>query len=106
MLARVGARRWIAVIMVLWGIVSAAMIFVGTPRGFYLLRFLLGAAESGFFPGIILYLKTLVSFSGAGSRSGLFMTAGPLAGVVGWSAFGISYWECMRRIWQDGNGYS
>ena len=56
-LARFGARRWIAVIMVVWGVISASMIFVGTPRSFYLLRFLLGVAEAGFFPGMILYLR-------------------------------------------------
>src|SRR5579862_908130 len=83
MLARVGARRWIAAIMVLWGIISAAMIFVGTPRGFYLLRFLLGAAESGFFPGIILYLKNWFPSAARARAVALFMTAGPLAGVVG-----------------------
>jgi ACS family tartrate transporter-like MFS transporter len=83
MLARVGARRWIAVIMVVWGIISAAMIFVGTPRGFYFLRFLLGAAESGFFPGIILYLKRWFPSAARARAIALFMTAGPLAGVVG-----------------------
>src|SRR6185369_4682878 len=56
-LARVGARKWIAVIMVLWGTVSASMIFVTSPQSFYLLRFLLGVNEAGFFPGIILYLR-------------------------------------------------
>src|SRR5690349_9065533 len=49
-LARVGARRWIAVIMVVWGLVSCCMILVRTPHGFYTMRFLLGAAEAGFFP--------------------------------------------------------
>src|SRR5262249_1951422 len=55
-LARVGARRWIARIMVSWGIVSSAMMFVGSADGFYALRFLLGIAEAGFFPGVIFYL--------------------------------------------------
>ena len=48
---RVGARRWIAAIMVLWGIISSSMVLISTPRSFYLLRFLLGAAELVFFPG-------------------------------------------------------
>src|SRR5215510_12767983 len=57
-LQRVGARRWMAGIMVLWGIVSCGMVLAHTPRGFYGLRFALGLAEAGFFPGIILYMKT------------------------------------------------
>jgi sugar phosphate permease len=52
-LARIGARRWIARIMISWGIVSAGMMFVRSATAFYVLRFLLGAAEAGFFPGII-----------------------------------------------------
>src|SRR5438132_6888605 len=55
-LARVGARRWIARIMISWGVVSSAMVFVQSAAGFYALRFLLGLAEAGFFPGIIFYL--------------------------------------------------
>jgi MFS transporter, ACS family, tartrate transporter len=55
-LSRFGARRWLAAIMVAWGLISASMMFIGGPGGFYLLRFLLGAAEAGFFPGIILFL--------------------------------------------------
>ena len=53
---KVGARRWIARIMVSWGIVAAAMALVTGPWSFYAIRFLLGAAEAGFFPGVILYL--------------------------------------------------
>src|SRR5215475_9868152 len=52
LLARIGARRWIARIMLTWGILAAAMMFVRGPLSFYLLRFLLGVAEAGFFPGI------------------------------------------------------
>jgi len=89
MLARVGARKWIAAIMVVWGIVSAAMVFVSTPKGFYLLRFLLGAAESGFFPGMILYLKNWFPSAARGRAVALFMTAGPLAGVVGGPISGV-----------------
>src|ERR1700686_3846460 len=54
-LAKVGARRWIARIMITWGLVAAAMAFTAGPISFLVLRFLLGAAEAGFFPGIILY---------------------------------------------------
>src|SRR3954463_11143784 len=56
MLARIGARLWIARIMISWGVVSASMMFVRGAPAFYTLRFLLGAAEAGFFPGIIFYL--------------------------------------------------
>lgn len=82
-MARVGARRWMAGIMVLWGIVSCCMIFVHTPFEFYGLRFLLGAAEAGFFPGIILYMKHWFPASGRARAVAWFMTANPLAGVVG-----------------------
>ncbi|MGH9546824.1 MAG: MFS transporter [Terriglobales bacterium] len=88
-LARVGARKWIAVIMVLWGAISASMIFVGTPRGFYLLRFLLGAAEAGFFPGMILYLRRWFPSGARASAVALFMTAAPLAGVIGGPLSGL-----------------
>lgn len=57
-LHKFGARRWIARIMMTWGLLSAAMMFVETPMSFYLLRFLIGIAEAGFFPGIIFYLTT------------------------------------------------
>jgi MFS transporter, ACS family, tartrate transporter len=82
-LARVGARRWIAVIMILWGVISASMIFVSSARSFYGLRFLLGAAEAGFFPGMILYLRSWFPAAARAKAVALFMTAGPLAGVVG-----------------------
>jgi MFS transporter, ACS family, tartrate transporter len=55
---RVGARRWIARIMVTWGALSAAMMFVRSPTSFYVLRFLLGVAEAGFFPGVVLYITS------------------------------------------------
>jgi len=54
---RFGARRWIAFLMILWGGISASMMFVGSARSFYTMRFLLGAAEAGFFPGVIYYLR-------------------------------------------------
>lgn len=82
-LARVGARKWIAVIMVLWGTVSASMIFVTSPRSFYLLRFLLGVTEAGFFPGIILYLRRWFPSAARARAVALFMMASPIAGVLG-----------------------
>lgn len=82
-LHRVGARRWIALLMIVWGVISSSMISVRTPGGFYGLRFLLGAAEAGFFPGMILYLKTWFPEAARARAVALFMTAGPLSGVVG-----------------------
>jgi D-galactonate transporter len=82
-LMRVGARRWIASIMTLWGVISCCMIFVRTGHEFYALRFVLGVAESGFFPGIILYLKNWFPASARARAMALFMTAIPLSGVVG-----------------------
>src|SRR5882762_4470619 len=55
-LARVGARLWIARIMITWGLISASMMYARNPMHFFVLRFLLGAAEAGFFPGVIYYL--------------------------------------------------
>ena len=82
-LQRVGARRWISVLMVLWGVISASMLFVTSARTFYGLRFLLGAAEAGFFPGVILYLKTWFPAQARARTVARFMTAAPLSGVVG-----------------------
>ncbi len=80
---RVGARLWIARIMFTWGIVSASAAFVTTPTQFYVLRFLLGIAEAGFFPGIVLYLTHWYPTQQRGRAMALFMTAVPLTGVVG-----------------------
>ena len=82
-LHRVGARLWIARIMISWGLVSAAMIFVSSPGGFYFMRFLLGAAEAGFFPGIVLYLTYWFPARQRAAMMALFMAAVPLSGVVG-----------------------
>ena len=82
-LDRVGVRRWIAVLMVIWGLVSAATILVRGPMSFYVLRFSLGAAEAGFFPGIILYMKRWFPAHARARAVAWFMTANPLAGVVG-----------------------
>lgn len=82
-LQRVGARRWICVLMVLWGCISASTALVTTPNGFYSLRFLLGSAEAGFFPGIILYVKNWFPGVVRARTIALFMAAGPLSGVIG-----------------------
>lgn len=82
-LHRVGARVWIARIMITWGLVSAAFMFVSTPQMFYFMRFLLGIAEAGFFPGIILYLTYWYPAERRARIVTTFMTAIPLAGVFG-----------------------
>ncbi|TWG79020.1 D-galactonate transporter [Cupriavidus gilardii J11] len=82
-LHKVGARVWIARIMITWGLISAAMMFVTTPTMFYVLRFLLGVAEAGFFPGIILYLTYWYPADRRGRTTTWFMTAVALSGVIG-----------------------
>jgi D-galactonate transporter len=82
-LHKVGARRWIARVMLTWGLISAAMVFVRTPTLFYILRFLLGVAEAGFFPGIILYLTYWYPAPRRAGIIALFMTAIPISGVIG-----------------------
>ncbi len=83
MLQKVGARRWLATIMVLWGSLSTALMFVRTEETFYLLRVLTGAAEAGFFPGIVLYLGRWFPSAARGRAMALFMAAIPLSGVFG-----------------------
>ncbi len=82
-LQRVGARRWISFLMMLWGVISAAMVLVSGPSSFYALRFLLGAAEAGFFPGVILYLQNWFPAWARARTVARFMTAAPLSGVIG-----------------------
>jgi len=82
-LERVGVRRWITVLMVAWGVVSCLMIFIRGPISFYAMRFLLGATEAGFFPGMILYMKRWFPAQSRARAVAWFMTANPLAGVVG-----------------------
>ena len=82
-LQRVGARLWIARIMVTWGLISMAMALVRSETSFYLLRFLLGVAEAGFFPGIILYLTGWFPTSERARAVALFATATALAGLIG-----------------------
>lgn len=82
-LQRVGAQRWISVLMIAWGTISSAMIFVHTSRSFYFVRFLLGLAEAGFFPGVILYLKNWFPESARARTVAWFMTAAPLSGAIG-----------------------
>jgi MFS family permease len=80
---RVGARMWIARIMITWGLVSAATLLVKTPTEFYGVRFLLGLAEAGFFPGIILYLTYWYPAHRRARMVASFMLAIPLSGIIG-----------------------
>src|ERR1700761_3448176 len=82
-LHRVGARRWIARIMITWAIISALTLFVKTPTQFYAVRFLLGVAEAGFSPGIMLYLTYWFPAKKRGFAYGVYYIAIPLAGIVG-----------------------
>lgn len=82
-LHRVGARKWIARIMVSWGIVSALMMFVATPFQFYAMRFIVGAMEAGFLPGVVLYFTYWFPPRRRARANSLFMTAISLAGVTG-----------------------
>jgi ACS family tartrate transporter-like MFS transporter len=83
MLLRVGARRWIMLLMIAWGVISVATAFVPGPTLYIVFRFLLGAAEAGFYPGIILYLTFWLPPSVRSSVMGLFITGVPLANIVG-----------------------
>jgi len=82
-LHRVGARRWIARIMISWGLVSGAMMFVSSEMSFYILRFILGACEAGFYPGVILYLSSWFPAARRGAIMAGFIVAVPVAGIIG-----------------------
>ncbi|MDX1934655.1 MAG: MFS transporter [Capsulimonadales bacterium] len=105
LLQRFGARRWIMRIMVSWGLVAMGMLFVNSVPSFYLLRFLLGLAEAGFFPGILLYLTFWFTAKERAKMIAWFMTAnavsfivgGPLSGWLMTSKFipGLTGWQQM-----------
>ena len=82
-LDKVGARLWIARVMITWGIISAAFAFIQGETSFYALRFLLGVAEAGFFPGIILYLSYWFPVRRRAQVVSLFMAAAPISTVLG-----------------------
>ena len=89
MLERIGARRWMFCILVVWGLISASNAWVTSATQFYLLRFFLGAAEAGFVPGIFFYLTLWFPSSHRGRFIASFMAAAPLSGVVGAPLSGI-----------------
>ncbi len=82
-LYRVGAPRWIARIMISWGLISAAMIFVSGPKSFYLLRFVLGVAEAGFFPGVAYYISCWFPAAYRARIIGWFLIAIPASSFIG-----------------------
>ncbi|MBB2917040.1 MFS transporter [Cupriavidus alkaliphilus] len=82
-LHRVGAKRWLARIMLTWAVISACFAFVTTPTQFYVLRFLLGVAEAGFAPGVILYMTYWFPSERRAKALSMFFMAIPLAGIVG-----------------------
>src|SRR5579862_3752682 len=82
-LERFGASKWIARIMITWGLASGAFALIGGPISFLVLRFLLGAAEAGFFPGVILYLTYWYPATYRAKIVGIFMVAIPVAGMIG-----------------------
>ncbi len=82
-LTRIGARRWIARIMITWGILSCGMAFVTGPTSFYVMRLLLGAAEAGLYPGIIYYLTLWFGREERAKATGLFLLGVCLANIIG-----------------------
>jgi len=102
-----GVRRWISGLMMTWGIISCLMIFVRGPISFYGMRILLGAAEAGFFPGMILYMKRWFPASARARAVAWFMLANPIAGMIGSpvsgallniNGKGLSGWQWMFLI--------
>lgn len=105
-LHRVGARLWIARIMISWGLLSGLTAFVHTPLTFYILRFLLGVAEAGFIPGVLLYLTYWYPARRRGRITAIFLTAIPMASIFGgplsgWilttvnGAYGLGGWQWL-----------
>ena len=108
-LHRVGARVWIARIMITWGVISGAFMFVNSATSFYIMRFLLGLAEAGFYPGVILYVTSWFPSHRRARVIAVFMSAIPVSGIFGnplsgWimdafnGAHGLSGWQWMFLI--------
>ena len=107
-LARVGARIWLARIMITWGILASVMMFIRSPASFYVLRLLLGVAEAGFFPGVIFYMSQWFFESDRARAIGIFMAGIPISGAIGgpWSGallglngyLGLAGWQWLYLI--------
>jgi sugar phosphate permease len=109
MLRRLGARRWLGPIMIAWGLVSSATIFVKGPASFYTLRFLLGVVECGFFPGVMLYFTFWYPHRRRARIVAMLISANPLSGVLagpvsGWilsgahAAAGLRAWQLLFLV--------
>src|SRR6202011_1108468 len=107
-LYRFGARLWIARIMITWGLLSVAMAFIGGVWSFYIMRFLLGVAEAGFFPGVAFYLAFWFPAQYRARILAGFLVAIPFSTVVGAplsgllleldGTFGLAGWKCLLVI--------
>jgi D-galactonate transporter len=97
-IAKVGARIWIARIMLSWGLVSGLTMFITAEWAFYMMRFLLGIAEAGFFPGVILYLTYWYPSERRGRITTIFMIAVPLSGVIGGPLSGLILQNMAGRV--------
>lgn len=86
---RWSARAWIARIMITWGMIAALTAFVHTPRQFYSVRFLLGASEAGFFPGIVVYLSHWFRYEDRAKAMSMFMAAQALSNLIGSPVSGV-----------------
>jgi ACS family tartrate transporter-like MFS transporter len=82
-LAKFGPRVWIARIMITWGVISTGMAFISGDKSFYAMRLLLGIAEAGFFPGIVIYLGRWFPREFRATMTGVFMMGNPLSGLIG-----------------------
>ena len=89
---RVGAKIWIARILITWGIISSLTALVSTPMQFYIVRFFLGVAEASFFPGIIYYLSTWCRSRDQATAVAFFMMALPVCNI-GWPRYPLIYSE-------------
>src|SRR5476649_1834955 len=89
LLHKLGARKVIGTLMIAWGIASACLMFVTTPSAFYILRFITGMFEAGFFPGIVLYFTNWYPASRRGRIMGLFMSAIPISRLAGQPLIGL-----------------
>jgi ACS family tartrate transporter-like MFS transporter len=108
LLTRFGARRWLARIMVTWGLIAGSTMFVRSPLQFYILRFFLGAAEAGFFPGVVYYLAHWFPRAQRGRAISRFYFFGPLAVTIMGAAsppllalnghFGLSGWQWLFLV--------
>ncbi len=102
LLKRFGARTWIARIMISWGVISSAMVLVRNEWTFYGLRFLLGLAEAGFFPGIIFYLTLWYPSRLRSTRTALFVSAIAVSGVIGNPISGLIMDALSGKLGLDG----